>query len=104
VWAKDAGPSLDQIESILTAARDPRRVQFAVLAFTEMRSGLLYLFACYSAALGLIAPINRGSLIGRDERQPQAVPDAMPSEARNLDKTGTTAILRNEAGPQVLCF
>ncbi len=35
------GPSLGQIEKILTAAKYPRRAQFSVLAFTGMRSGEL---------------------------------------------------------------
>ena len=35
------GPSLGQVDSILAAAREPRRTQFAVLAFSGMRSGEL---------------------------------------------------------------
>ena len=35
------GPSLEQVNSILTAAQDTRRAQFAVLAFGGMRSGEL---------------------------------------------------------------
>lgn len=35
------GPSLEQINRILAAARQPRRTQLAVLAFTGMRSGEL---------------------------------------------------------------
>lgn len=35
------GPTLEQVNSILAAARGPRQIQFAVLAFTGMRSGEL---------------------------------------------------------------
>ena len=35
------GPSLEQVNSILAAAKEPRRTHFAVLAFSGMRSGEL---------------------------------------------------------------
>ena len=35
------GPSLDQVNQILSMAKEPRRTQYAVLAFTGMRSGEL---------------------------------------------------------------
>ena len=35
------GPSLEQVNLILSSAKEPRRIQFAVLAFSGMRSGEL---------------------------------------------------------------
>ncbi len=45
------GPSLEQVNAILTAARGPRKIQYPMLAFTGMRSGELQRLKCEDVEL-----------------------------------------------------